>query len=143
MNKRSETPGRRFGSIQAFVRRWFTNLMGSASTKGSRTRSRRYSLSFECLEQREVPAVLTVNSLLDSTAAGNALTLREAILVVDGTLGRSLTAAEQAQISGTLGNNDTIQFNLPAGPQTITLSGGALDITQALTITGPGAGNLT
>ena len=41
--------------------------------------------------------------------------------MVDDTLGRALTAAEQAQITGTLGANHAIQFNLPAEPQTITL----------------------
>jgi predicted outer membrane repeat protein len=91
------------------------------------------------------PAVptLTVNSSADNTTADNFLTFREAIAVVDGTLGRALTAGEQAQISGTLGTNDAIQFNLPAGPQTITLTGGALSITQAVTINGPGAGMLS
>ena len=89
------------------------------------------------------PAVITVNSLADNTIADNSMTLREAVALADGTLGRSLTAGEQAQVSGTLGNNDTIQFNLPAGPQTITLTGGALNLTKSVTINGPGAGNLT
>jgi CSLREA domain-containing protein len=89
------------------------------------------------------PAILTVNSLADNTAPDNDLTLREAIQLEDGTLGRSLTTGEQAQIYGTLGNADTIQFNLPAGQQTITLTGGALSITHPLTIAGPGAGALT
>ena len=85
----------------------------------------RYRPGLETLENRLAPAVLTVNSLLDNTTSDSNLTLREAILVVDGTLGRSLTAGESAQVSGTLGSNDTIQFNLPAGPQTITLTSGA------------------
>jgi predicted outer membrane repeat protein len=72
----------------------------------------------------------------------DALTLREAIAVVDGTLGRSLTAGEQAQVSGTLGSQDAIQFDLPAGPQTITLALGPLTITRGVAITGPGASNL-
>ena len=89
-------------------------------------------------------AVLTVNSVADNTTADNVLTLREAIAIEDGTLGRALTAGEQAQIVGTPGGaHDVIQFNLPAGPQTITLSAGALSLTHSLTITGPGAGNLT
>ncbi len=88
-------------------------------------------------------AVLTVNSLADTTSPGQSLTLREAIELIDGTLGRALTAGEQAQITGTLGVNNTIQFKLPAGPQTITLTGGALDITSPVTINGPGASNLT
>jgi hypothetical protein len=83
-------------------------------------------------------SLLTVNSMADNTSADNFLTLREAIQVVNGTLGRPLTAGEQAQLSGTLGNHDTIQFNLPSGPQTITLTGGALSITHSITITGPG-----
>jgi CSLREA domain-containing protein len=90
-----------------------------------------------------VPAVLTVNSVADNTTADNVLTLREAIELEDGTLGRALTAGEQAQVYGTLGNSDTIQFGLPAGPQTITLTGGALSIIHPLTISGPGAANLT
>ena len=88
-------------------------------------------------------ATLTVNSLADTTTAGSALTLREAVEIVDGTLGRALTSQEQAQITGVLGNNDTIQFNLPTGPQTITLTGAPLDITQPVSIVGPGASNLT
>src|SRR5207249_3172821 len=103
----------------------------------------RFQPALETLEGRRTPAALTVNSLADNTTADNSLTLREAILVVDGTLGRSLTTSEQAQVTGTLGSNDAISFNLPSGPQTLTLSGGALAITKAVTITGPGAGTLT
>ncbi len=87
--------------------------------------------------------VLLVNSTADTTTPDTFLTLREAIEIVDGTLGRSLTPGEQAQIAGTLGPNPVIAFNLPAGAQTITLTGGALDITQPVTINGPGAGSLT
>ena len=54
-----------------------------------------------------------------------------------------MTPGEQAQVYGTMGTSDTIQFNLPAGPQTITLTGGALSITHPVTISGPGAGSLT
>jgi CSLREA domain-containing protein len=86
---------------------------------------------------------LYVNSTADTTSADNFLTLREAIALVDGTLGRPLTAGEQAQITGTPGPKAVIAFSLPAGTQTITLTGGALDITQPVTIDGPGAGSLT
>jgi len=89
------------------------------------------------------PAVLTVNSLADNTTPDNFLTLREAIELEDGTLGRALTPGEQAQVFGTLGNTDTIQFSLPAGAQTITLTSGALSITHPVTILGPGAASLT
>jgi predicted outer membrane repeat protein len=97
----------------------------------------------EALEGRWAPAVLTVNSVADNTNSDNSLTLREAIMLVDGNLGRSLSSAEQAQVVGTLGSSDTIQFNLPAGAQTITLTRGALAITKPMSIVGPGAGTLT
>jgi CSLREA domain-containing protein len=86
---------------------------------------------------------ITVNSTVDNTTADNVLTLREAILYVDGALGRSLTPGEQAQFVGPLGSNPTIRFGLPSGPQTITLTGGALSLTASATISGPGAANLT
>ncbi len=106
-------------------------------------RRRGFRPVLEALEERFCPAVLTVNSLADTTTADTALTLREAIAVVDGTLGRPLTSAEQAQITGSLGSGDTIKFSLPAGPQTITLSGGTLSVTKNVAINGPGAGALT
>ena len=43
---------------------------------------------------------LTVNSNADNTDSDNTLTLREAILVADGRLGRELTAQELAQVRG-------------------------------------------
>ena len=59
----------------------------------------------------------------DNTTPDNFLTLREAIALVNGTIGRALTPGEQAQVSGTLGANDVIQFSLPAGAQTIDGTG--------------------
>jgi hypothetical protein len=96
----------------------------------------------EEMETRFAPAVLTVNSTLDSTSTGNnLLTLREAVGLVDGTL--HLTPQEQSQVSGSLSSNNTIQFNLPAGSQKIALTGGPLSITRPVTIDGPGAGSLS
>src|SRR5260221_2992322 len=69
------------------------------------------------LEDRLAPATLIVNSLFDNTTSDNVLTLREATLLVNeggnasSALGRSLTAGEQAQITGNFGDNDTIQFS--------------------------------
>ena len=137
MIRSSKKSSRWFGSLQAFFRRWC-----GASAPMARKRPARYSPRLECLEDRFAPAFLTVNSLADTTAADSSLTLREAVLLVDGTLGRALTAGEQAQVTGTLGQNDTIQFNLPAGSQTITLTGGALNLTKSASIIGPGAGSL-
>src|SRR5438132_3988281 len=102
----------------------------------------RFVPRLEALEGRLAPAVLTVNTLADQTTADNFLSLREAVGVVDAGSTAGLSSAELAQISGTLGSNDTIQFRLPSGPQTITLTG-ALDITNPVTVKGTGAGSLT
>src|SRR4051812_19315986 len=95
-----------------------------------RARRSPFRPALEPLEHRLAPAVLTVNSTADNTTSDSALTLREALAVVNGNLGRSLSTAEKAQVSGTLGSNDTVQFGLPSGPQTITLTGGTLTITK-------------
>jgi CSLREA domain-containing protein len=63
-------------------------------------------------------ARITVNSTDDSNIRNAVLTLREAILVANGTLNfATLTVAEQAQINGTVGpaaDRDTIAFNIGA-----------------------------
>jgi hypothetical protein len=63
-------------------------------------------------------ARITVNSTDDSNIRNAVLTLREAILVANGTLNvPALTVAEQAQINGTVGtgaDRDTIAFNIGA-----------------------------
>ncbi|MBD1825906.1 right-handed parallel beta-helix repeat-containing protein [Microcoleus vaginatus GB1-A2] len=63
-------------------------------------------------------ATITVNSTDDSNIRNAVLTLREAILVANGTLNvPALTVAEQAQINGTVGtgaDRDTIAFNIGA-----------------------------
>lgn len=63
-------------------------------------------------------ATITVNSTDDSNTRNAVLTLREAILIANGTLNLpTLTAAEQAQINGTIGtgvDRDTIAFNIGA-----------------------------
>lgn len=63
-------------------------------------------------------ATITVNSTDDSNIRNAVLTLREAILVANGTLDvPDLTVAEQAQINGTVGtgaDRDTIAFNIGA-----------------------------
>jgi predicted outer membrane repeat protein len=121
------------------------NTVGAQTLTASDTSSSSITGTHAAITVNPVAAgpVLMVNSSADNTTADNALTLREAIAVVDGTLGRALTAGEQAQISGVLGPNDAIMFNLSAGPQTITLTGGSLSITQPVAINGPGAGALT
>jgi hypothetical protein len=72
----------------------------------------------EILEDRTVPSVLTVTNLADSG---------------DGSLRDQIAAAV---------NGDTIVFDTSVRG-TITVTSGELDISQNLTIQGPGAGNLT
>ncbi len=109
------------------VSSWIARVLRLPSRLSRRQRraSRRQSPqtfrpSLERLEDRVVPSILTVNTTADSTAPGNALTLREAILLVDNggnaqaALGRNLTAGEARQISGTFGVQDTIQFDITA-----------------------------
>jgi hypothetical protein len=101
----------------------------------------RFRPQVENLEGRLVPAVITVKSLADTiNPADNVLTLREAVrLVDDPTTFSSLSAKEQTYVKGTLGVNDQINFSLPRGPQTLTLTGGALVLTSSVIITGPTA----
>jgi len=60
----------------------------------------------DALEDRHAPATLTVNTLGDSVG-GAQLSLRDAILAVDG---GSYSGPASGQVSGTFGSNDTIQF---------------------------------
>jgi len=89
---------------------------------------------FESLEDRRMLAVLTVNSLLDTTVAADGLvTLREAIVASN---------TDTATDLGAIGSGaDTIAF-APGLTGTITLGGTEIQITDAVTINGPGAANL-
>jgi len=103
----------------------------------------------ETLEDRLAPATLTVNSLADNTSDTSVLTLRDAVTLVNNggnpaSLGQSsMPAGWAAQIdtSSAFGSNDGIDF-APGLSGTITLSSGELDLTQNVTINGPGAGQL-
>jgi hypothetical protein len=75
----------------------------------------------EALEDRALPNTLTVYNNQDNSAHA-----------------RSLRAEIAAAHDG-----DTIVFDSSLSGQTITLASGELLITHSLTITGPGAGNLT
>jgi CSLREA domain-containing protein len=71
------------------------------------------------IRRKIMAARITVNSTDDSDIRDAVLTLREAILVANGTLNvpADLTVAEQAQIKGTVGtaaDRDTIAFNIGA-----------------------------
>jgi hypothetical protein len=74
---------------------------------------------FEALEDRWMPSTLTVTSIADSGA---------------GSLRADIAVAQ---------TGDTIVFSPSLNGQTITLTSGELLVSKNLTITGPGAGNLT
>src|SRR5438128_7850672 len=114
-----------------------------APRRGKRLPGRRCVPHLEALENRLAPAVLTVNTLADETTADNSLSLREAVGVVNSGSTSGLSTAEQAQVSGTLGSNDTIQFDPGLAGGTLTLTGGALNLSRNVTVTGPGAAGLT
>jgi VCBS repeat-containing protein len=111
----------------------------------SARRSRR--MFFEQLEDRSLlAAMITVTSTADTNARDTVLTLREAILVNNRTLAvSSLSAAEQAQVSGTptSSDTDTIAFNIPgSGVRTISVSSQLPTVTDPAIIDGytqPGA----
>jgi len=95
------------------------------SRRRCRIRRRRHSARFEALESRRLLSMFTVNSTADDGSTG---TLRWAI-------GQANSA----------GGAETIQFDptVFATPQTITLSGTQLELTDTTgteTITGPAAG---
>src|SRR4029078_12305206 len=87
-------------------------------------------------------STITVNNTADTNSRDSVVTLREAIMLAEGTLLKgSLTIAEQAQVAGTpaAGQEDEIRFDVPgaaahtinvvpAGLPSITAAGGALTI---------------
>ena len=133
--------------MRSYYRSWatiWTRLKTKISLRSSAgPPSGHRALRMECLEARRVLATLTVNTSGDgatsSTIHDSFLTLREAVLVVNNgsTSGLGLSPAEQQQITGApLGTDDTIEFNLGAAPDPITLTAGQLDIAVDLIIQG-------
>ena len=111
----------------------------SLVAKGITRRPRYNRLSLLLLENRAVPATITVTNTLDDTATGNGVSLREAIDSIND--GADLNADVAAV--GAYGTNDTILFGaMFDGPQTINMSG-EFDLSNPMTITGPGSGKLT
>jgi uncharacterized repeat protein (TIGR01451 family) len=106
-----------------------------------RTRSRRSS-RLEVLESRRLLATLTVNTTQDANARDAVLSLREAILVANGSLDpATLSTEEAAQVVGSVNtgptDRDQIHFDIPAaGVQTITLSSALPTIIDPVVIDG-------
>jgi len=91
-------------------------------------------LRLEPLEDRRLLTAITVTDLSDTIAADGVVTLREAIHAAN----TDSPVNEAAAGDGA----DTITFDpslFTPGPQTLTLAGVELAITDDLTITGPGA----
>ena len=100
--------------------------------------------ALERLEERTLLSLLMVNTAADDTAPDSTLSLREAILVSNGTLPVSaLSPQEQAQVSGPLSVPNTIHFAIPGtGVHTIQPTSPLPTITQPVFIDGysqPGA----
>jgi hypothetical protein len=109
---------------------WITTLADFAFFRGRDVSDPRLSSlafrrhRFEQYEARRLLAVFTVNDAADTNTfdfTDDTTTLREAVV-----------RANQSP------DGDTINFALPAGEDTITLTLGDLDITEALIINGPG-----
>jgi autotransporter-associated beta strand protein len=113
---------------------WIAALFRRAprSPRLGRSPIRRYSPTLELLEDRLAPAMLTVNTLADSIG-GSQLSLRDAILAIDG---GSYSGPAIGQVSGTFGSNDTILFQSGLnGTLSLTTANGPLVISSNLTIT--------
>jgi hypothetical protein len=114
-------------------------------TRKSRTPSNRIraaiprtKLLLAALEDRTVPATITVTGLGDSVGVDGTVTLREAIQSLNA--GADVNS-DVAGKSGTYGVNDSIIFSV--SPGTLTMSGGEFAIMKSMSITGPGASSLT
>lgn len=104
---------------------------------GCRTR-----LEVESLEDRRVPATLTVTTKADEVVRDQRLSLREAIKVVNtGSLG-GLSAAESRLVQGPVGSRDTIRFDsrVFGSGEMITLDGSELRINRSVAIQASRAG---
>ena len=112
---------------------------GSSNLRsGKRNPKNRFRPSFECLDDRVVPAVITVNSSLDDSAVDSSVSLREAILSIN----QGSDFNSDVTHTGTFGTNDTIVFASGLAGDTITLSSALPDLSKSISIQGLGADKL-
>jgi parallel beta-helix repeat protein len=100
---------------------------------GKRPKKAPRRLVVEHLEDRLTPATITVTNVLDTTALGDGVSLREAIQSINA--GTNINADVIA--SGTYGINDTINFNIAtSGVQTIHITSQLDAVTRPVVIDG-------
>src|SRR5579875_1235537 len=119
-----------------FFRRWFPSRR-AVGTRAARKQSLRASVRprLEYLEDRTLLSPLPTFTVTAAGDAGNGTTTATSVT------GDIRYVINQANISTNAGA--VIQFNLPAGVNTITLTHGELDISNSMDIEGPGSGSLT
>jgi hypothetical protein len=106
--------------MKAWIRRRF--LRGNTAPKLEKTL--RFRRNVKLLQERTLPSMLLVNTLVDTVAYDSQLSLHEAVAAINAQSSNGLNAGAITQITGTFGTNDSIRF---APSQT---SGG--DVTIAL-----------
>ncbi len=116
------------------------SLSARIVSSASPTARNRLRSAVEALEVRRLFATLTVNTADDNTASDSFLTLREAIEVINRTIPISSLGQAMAQVdttTGSLGNNDMIDFNIPgSGVQDLAVNSNLPTITNPVTIDG-------
>jgi Right handed beta helix region len=116
-----------------------TRTAADRPTNQAQTIRRFKRFHLQRLEDRTVPATITVSGIGDAVGVDGFVTLREAINSIN--LGANLNADVGAVDA--YGTNDTILFNSTFNvAQTINMSG-QYTISKAMTIAGPGSGLLT
>src|SRR4051812_17800244 len=110
--------------------RWFRR---SATKQRMAKMNPRVRLMLQGLEERAVPATITVTNALDDTNTGNGVSLREAIAAINA----GANSGDVVATGAAYGTSDSITFS---GATTISVNG-QMSITKAVTITGLGAGS--
>src|SRR5262249_20312355 len=108
---RSPRPPRKGRPTATIFRRWFRPVV-------------------EQLEDRLVPATITVTTAADTLAVDGSVSLREAIQSIN----QGGNANADVNAAGAYGSNDTIRFAIPGtGPQTIHVGTTGLGALPAIT----------
>ena len=120
----------------------FRNWLDSSFSLGRRNTRKKWTdsrhLRAEPLESRDLLAVITVNDLSDTVVDDGQITLREAIIAAN--LDTLADAIEGTQAGS---GHDEIRFDALLTGSTITVEQGEMHITEAVSIVGLGAENLT